>query len=99
MPESPRWLTVKGRTDEALNVLTRLHQAPGDSTNEYARKEALEIVAQIRIDEAALQGRSEYAVLFTDKVHRKQLLFAILVVAGAMNTGVLVISSMFSRVF
>ncbi|EXJ56256.1 uncharacterized protein A1O5_12712 [Cladophialophora psammophila CBS 110553] len=93
MPESPRWLTVKGRKADALNVLTRLHQAPGDTTNEYARKEAHEIMAQIAIDEAALKGRSEYAVLLTDKVHRKQLLFAILVVAGAMNTGVLVISN------
>jgi hypothetical protein len=96
MPESPRWLTVKGRTEDALKVLTRLHQAPGDAVDEFSRKEALEISAQIAIDEAALKGRSEYWVLLTDKVHRKQLMFAVLVVAGAMNTGVLVISSMFS---
>ncbi len=90
MPESPRWLTSKGRHDEALVVLTRLH---GGASNDFARREQLEIRKQVAIEEEALGGRSDVVVLLTNRTYLKRLAVATLVVAGAVNTGVLVINS------
>ena len=44
LPDSPRWLMMRGRTEEATKVLTRLRGNP-----EIVKKEEAEIAAQLRI--------------------------------------------------
>ncbi|OAL24111.1 hypothetical protein AYO20_10723 [Fonsecaea nubica] len=59
MPQSPRWLVMKGRHDEALAVLEKLHGShdPTGQDDEvpFYRREFYQIEAQIRIEREAPQ--------------------------------------------
>ena len=56
MPESPRWLVTKGRHEEALTVLERLHGSHVTSESDddevpFYRREFNQIEAQIRLEQ------------------------------------------------
>lgn len=65
LPESPRWLLMNDRHDEASRVLHRLH------TKEEADIELLQIHNQVIIDRTL---RSSYWSLFTKPSYRKRVL-------------------------
>jgi len=48
LPESPRWLVLKGQEDEALSVLSALHDRPADDVSSQ-RKLSVTIVADPRL--------------------------------------------------
>ncbi|KAK3716662.1 hypothetical protein LTR37_006292 [Vermiconidia calcicola] len=50
IPESPRWLIWKGKTEEARKILMHLHDDPEDSEHAFARAEFEQISKQIAID-------------------------------------------------
>jgi SP family xylose:H+ symportor-like MFS transporter len=61
IPESPRWLTARGRGEQARRVLTRI------GGEQYAHKQLLEIGESLRSDAAT---RSSWRELFTPGLRR-----------------------------
>ncbi|KEF51066.1 uncharacterized protein A1O9_12882 [Exophiala aquamarina CBS 119918] len=92
MPESPRWLVLKDRDDEALKILRRLHHDPSDPQDSFARRELRLIHKQIALDNRALQEGGRWQ-LFTEPTYRRRIILSILVVVGTQNTAILVITN------
>ncbi|CAK7205120.1 hypothetical protein SEUCBS139899_007885 [Sporothrix eucalyptigena] len=70
VPESPRWLVYKDRTEEAIQVLTKYH-ANGEPNTRLVRFEMLEI--QATLEEEKLQKASKWSEFFETTGTRKRL--------------------------
>ncbi|KIW85243.1 hypothetical protein Z517_00633 [Fonsecaea pedrosoi CBS 271.37] len=73
MPESPRWLLLKRRDDEALEVLRKMHSDPKDP--EFYLREFHQIKSQIELERSQNRG---FKTIFTKKsyIHRFVLIIA-----------------------
>jgi hypothetical protein len=58
LPESPRWLMIKGREEEALHTLAKLHSR-GDINNAMVRGEFEEMRRKVNEEKAVTKGWSE----------------------------------------
>ena len=74
MPESPRWLCMKNRDEEAKAILFKLHADPTDPDNEVANAEFYQIQKQIAIDRTL---GSSWKQMFMKPSYRKRALLAI----------------------
>lgn len=84
LPESPRWLMIKGRYDEAKRNLLKLH------TPEEAAIEIVQIQAQMEIDKTL---RSSYWAMFSKPSYRKRTLIGMATTASIQFSGILVINN------
>ena len=90
LPESPRWLCMKGREEEAERVLKRVHRSSADPDSNFAHAEFLQIREQITLD--SLSDNSWYR-LFTKPSYRKRAGLAMLTMFTTQTSGVLLITS------
>ncbi|KAI9471925.1 MAG: general substrate transporter [Benjaminiella poitrasii] len=84
LPYSPRWLVNRGRNDEALAVLARLH-SNGDKTAPHVVTEYEEIVAQVEQERAV--SVSSYLELLKGTV-RRRLILGVLIQIFQQFTGI-----------
>lgn len=60
VPESPRFLLMRGRIEEAREVTMKLHTMKGDPDQEFARAEFYQMSKQVSILPVMLRGRHMY---------------------------------------
>jgi len=91
IPESPRWLSLKDKHDQAYQVIERLHRDPNDPQQILAKEEFYSMQKQIEMDR--LKGNGSYKELFTVPANRKRCLLGFLTLFGGQCTATIVINN------
>ena len=89
-PESPRFLLMKNRVEEARKVVMDIHHIPGDTDQEYARGEFYQMQKQAEFDRAL---EPTYKAMFFKKSYRLRTVLACGFAFVGQSTAVLVINN------
>ena len=90
VPESPRWLLMKGRNEEAREVIMNLHRTKVDSDQEFARAEFYQMQKQTEFD---LTLNPTWWEMFRRPSYRKRTMLAMGFAFIGQSTAVLVINN------
>ncbi|KAJ5988017.1 hypothetical protein N7481_003227 [Penicillium waksmanii] len=94
IPESPRWLIMNDRMDDAWSVIIKLHGVSQNDTTSaaasFAREEFYQMKQQAVVDKATASGES-FGTLFTKPSYRKRMLCAFFTMFASESTGILVV--------
>lgn len=91
LPESPRYLLSKGRTEEAHEIVHSLHSNPHDPGDEFATREFYQMQKQHDIEEKL--ALSYWDIFIVKPSMRKRALMTILLEFCFMTSGILVVLS------
>lgn len=101
LPESPRWLIGKDRTDEAWAITQKLHRNSTDPEDTYAHAEYAQMMAQITFERQhnAVGTLAQARLAFSQQSFLKRLGLGFLVQFGNQCTGALVINNYNAQLF
>ncbi|KAK5322079.1 hypothetical protein LTR93_006317 [Exophiala xenobiotica] len=91
IPESPRWLCLRDRHDDAYRAIEYLHGDPSDPQQSLAKREYEAVRKQIELD--CVKGNGSYKELFTNPANRKRVSIGFLLLFGAQCTATIVIAN------
>lgn len=97
MPESPRWLILKDRLDEARTVTNRVHSIPGEN-DDFARAEFEAMVAQIHFENVKSDGAvrtfiGRWKYLFSKRSYLHRAALGFFLMFGMQGTASTVITN------
>ncbi|WWC66114.1 uncharacterized protein I206_100014 [Kwoniella pini CBS 10737] len=84
LPESPRWLMIKGRDQDALRTLARLH-ARGNENDPFVQGEWLAMKEKLGQEASVDQS---WGLIFYDKTNLRKVLYGIILQFSVQMTGV-----------
>ncbi|RFU28571.1 hypothetical protein B7463_g7782, partial [Scytalidium lignicola] len=88
VPESPRYLLLRDRADEAWEIVRNLHSFRGDES--FARREFHEMKTQILFDRSL---KADYLTILKRPSYRKRAFMSIGIIFTLVSSGVLVIGN------
>ncbi|KAF1981968.1 MFS general substrate transporter [Aulographum hederae CBS 113979] len=90
LPESPRWLLMKGHAEKAREIVMRIHSIPDDPDQEYPRSEFYQMQKQAEHDKKL---EPTWLEMFTKPSYRKRTMLGCLFAFLGQSTAVLVINN------
>ncbi len=96
LPESPRWLLMQGRVDEAKAIVLDIHKSSKNNSQSFAEREFYQMERQVEIDRSL---KSTYLEMFIRPAYRRRTLIALTFGFLNQSTGVFVIGAYGSIIY
>ncbi len=90
VPESPRYLLMAGKTEEAWQVVSDLHSSPDDPDDEYAKSEFYQMSQQAKLDRTL---NPSWKQLLAKPSYRKRVILGTVFAFIGQSTAILVVNN------